>query len=86
MVANNRLARHLHRQFGRAQAAAGRSAWRSPAVIPWKTWIRDLWEESLLNSGQAGRLDLLHEQPASCPACANHECRHRSNPLVTLAI
>jgi probable DNA repair protein len=64
VVANNRLARHLHLQFGRAQAAAGRSAWRSPAVIPWKTWIRDLWEESLLNSGRAGRLDLLHEQPA----------------------
>ena len=64
MVANNRLARHLQLQFGRVQVVAERSAWRSPAVIPWKTWIRDLWEQSLLSGGQAGRLDLLHEQPA----------------------
>ena len=64
MVANNRLARQLQLQFGRAQVAAKRSAWPSPAVIPWKPWIRDLWEQSLLSGGQAGRLDLLHEQAA----------------------
>ena len=64
MAANNRLARHLHLQFGRAQAAAGRRAWRSPAIIPWKAWIRDLWEDSLVNGGQAGQLDLLQDQQA----------------------
>jgi probable DNA repair protein len=64
VVANNRLARHLQLQFGRAQLVAKRSAWRSPAIIPWKTWIRDLWEQSMLSSGQAGRLDLLHDQAA----------------------
>lgn len=64
VAANNRLARHLHLKFGEAQIAAGRRAWRSPAIIPWKAWIRDLWKESLLNSGQAGQLDLLQEQQA----------------------
>ena len=64
VAANNRLARHLHLQFGEAQIAAGRRGWLSPAVIPWKAWIRDLWEESLVNGGRAGQLDLLQEQQA----------------------
>jgi len=36
---NRRLARDLARRFGRAQAAAGRDAWRSADILPWEAWV-----------------------------------------------
>jgi probable DNA repair protein len=36
---NRRLARDLARRFDRAQAAAGRSAWRSADILSWEAWI-----------------------------------------------
>jgi len=36
---NRRLARDLTRRFDRAQADAGRIAWRSADILPWEAWV-----------------------------------------------
>ena len=40
---NRRLARVLHREFDLAQRAAGRSAWRTPTILPYPVWLEMLW-------------------------------------------
>jgi ATP-dependent helicase/nuclease subunit B len=50
---SNRLARHLHREFDRAQRAAGRRSWPTPSILPYPTWLETLWERF----ADAGRND-----------------------------
>jgi probable DNA repair protein len=42
---NRRLARFLHREVDVAQRAAGRTAWPTPVILPYPTWLETLWNE-----------------------------------------
>lgn len=42
VTASRRLARQLHQEHGRQQAAAGKSAWRTPAISSWQDWLKSL--------------------------------------------
>lgn len=61
VTANNRLARSVALAFNRAQAAAGRTAWPSPAAIAWNDWLSRLWSESAVAGGEAGSRVLLDD-------------------------
>ncbi len=56
-----RLARSLSQQFGSAQLTAGRSAWPTPAILPWSAFVRQLWEARARDS-QAPPLTPVQEQ------------------------
>ena len=56
-----RLARSLSQQFGSAQLAAGRSAWPTPAILPWSAFVRRLWEACARDS-QAPPLTPVQEK------------------------
>ena len=43
--ATARLARQLQHEYGARQLAEGRTAWTTPAILPWKAFVRRLWEE-----------------------------------------
>jgi probable DNA repair protein len=42
---NRRLARDLNRRFAETQIAEGRTAWPSPDVLPWGSWLERTFEE-----------------------------------------
>ncbi|MDQ2964122.1 MAG: PD-(D/E)XK nuclease family protein [Pseudomonadota bacterium] len=45
---NRRLARFLHREFDVAQRSAGRTAWPTPTILPYPSWLASLWDEAIL--------------------------------------
>lgn len=61
VTANNRLARDLRAAYGRRMLAAGRQAWRTPRILPWSAWLRNLVEGAALSAS----LPLRLEAPAS---------------------
>ncbi len=46
VTASQRLARQLQADFGRRMQQAGRSAWASPDILPWKAWIERYWDNT----------------------------------------
>ncbi|HEX5235976.1 MAG TPA: PD-(D/E)XK nuclease family protein [Silvibacterium sp.] len=46
LTANARAARWLRREYALEQRRAGRSAWASPPIEDWETWVRGRWEMS----------------------------------------
>ncbi len=44
VTATQRLARRLGETYARAQAAAGRECWPTPAILPWTAWVGAAWE------------------------------------------
>jgi hypothetical protein len=42
---NRRLARALLRAFDAEQLASGRTAWPTPSILPYQTWLTSLWEQ-----------------------------------------
>jgi ATP-dependent helicase/nuclease subunit B len=40
-----RAARRLHFDFARRQAAQGRQAWSTPAILDWQSWLHQLWQD-----------------------------------------
>jgi len=46
VTASQRLARQLQADFGRRMQQAGRSAWASPDILPWKAWIERYWDST----------------------------------------
>ena len=62
LTASRRLAYALRLGFAQTAQASGKTAWRSPQVLPWSTWLREQWLEwrrlgdpplQLLNGAQA---------------------------------
>jgi hypothetical protein len=62
VAANRRLARYLLKHFERQQMQAGRTAWPTPEINSWPSWVEHLWDESRFTDGGASRLTLLSEQ------------------------
>jgi probable DNA repair protein len=56
---NRRLARFLHREFDVAQRAAGRSAWPTPTILPYPSWLESSWDEAILADTVTGAALLL---------------------------
>lgn len=46
VTAGARLAGFLFHEFGRRMAARGLSAWESPRILPWSTWLGEWWTEA----------------------------------------
>jgi ATP-dependent helicase/nuclease subunit B len=44
---NRRLARALRHAFDAEQLASGLSAWPTPSILPYQTWLATLWEQSV---------------------------------------
>jgi probable DNA repair protein len=42
---NRRLARALLHAFDAEQSASGLTAWRTPSILPYQTWLTTLWEQ-----------------------------------------
>jgi ATP-dependent helicase/nuclease subunit B len=42
---NRRLARALLHAFDAEQSASGRTAWPTPSILPYQTWLTTLWEQ-----------------------------------------
>ncbi len=64
VTANNRLARSIELEFNRRQASAGRGAWPTPCIVPWRVWLERLWWTSFDAAGEAGRHTLLSDAQA----------------------
>ncbi len=44
LTANERAARSVCADFDRARRAEGRSAWTTPSVFAWESWVREQWQ------------------------------------------
>ncbi len=45
LTPNRRLARALRERFAQRQRAAGFEVWETPRILPWETFLRELWEQ-----------------------------------------
>ena len=45
LTPNRRLARALRDRFAQRQRAAGHEVWETPRILPWETFLRELWEQ-----------------------------------------
>jgi probable DNA repair protein len=60
VTASERAARSLTAQFHRARRAEGLTAWPTPNIQDWKTFVRTVWDERALDGRMV--LDPLQEQ------------------------
>src|ERR1700692_4695272 len=47
VTVNTRLARRLRREFDREREAEGTGFWEAPDILPWRAWVRRLWDEEV---------------------------------------
>ncbi|MDP6675724.1 MAG: PD-(D/E)XK nuclease family protein [Gammaproteobacteria bacterium] len=64
MTATSGLAQHWTWRCNEAARRAGEQAWPTPDILSLNAWQERLWEQSLLASGAAGRLQLLSRRQA----------------------
>ncbi len=62
ITANRRLARVLADEFAASQRAAGRKAWRSPALFTWQDWLADLLANATHQEGLPTRINAQQSQ------------------------
>ena len=62
VTANRRLARVLAEDFAKQQIAAGRSAWRSPAIRSWQDWLAELFAAAELSQPLPTRINAHHSR------------------------
>jgi hypothetical protein len=62
LTGNARLSRSLHAEYARSLLAAGREAWRTPALMPYSAWLQQAWAEAALHSERASLRLLSAEQ------------------------
>lgn len=58
VTSTQRLSRHLRFQYAKYQLAAGRTAWKTPDILPWTAWCRRTGQSVLFSSGV--KLSLLN--------------------------
>ena len=56
LTASRRLAHALRLAYARHAQEQGRSAWRTPQVLPWTTWLRNEWREARVGASSTQRL------------------------------
>jgi ATP-dependent helicase/nuclease subunit B len=61
VTVNTRLARRLRRELDREREGAGTQFWESPDILPWRAWLKRLWED-LVYSGRENRVLLSASQ------------------------
>lgn len=52
ITANQRLARFITQEYDLAKKAQGETFWRTPKVVSWENWVKQLWHQ-LLTEGHA---------------------------------
>lgn len=45
LTGNARAARRLQLDYGRRQTALNHTAWTTPPICDWRTWLHDLWQQ-----------------------------------------
>jgi probable DNA repair protein len=63
LTASARLSRALLAEYESHRSAAGATAWATPALLPWQSWLKQCWEEALLTL-PAGLPGLLNAHQA----------------------
>ncbi len=83
VAASDRAARALRSAFNRARQAEGFRAWAAPAILDWKTFVREQWverahdERLLLSAAQEETLWYEIVPRDRCPAAILDGPRHR---------
>ena len=64
LTANQRLSRTLRQAYDELQCASGRTAWPSPSILPFSTWLDTQWLNALLAGAvaPATRFSLAQEE------------------------
>jgi RecB family exonuclease len=60
LAASERAARAILAEYHTAQRDSGQTAWKTPAILSWETWLRDQWQPR--NTAGAMLLNPLQEQ------------------------
>ncbi len=48
-----RAARALRQQYNRQQQAAGHHGWRTPQILAWEPWLKNLWDAAILRGAES---------------------------------
>ncbi len=64
VTANNRLARFLSHQYAEHQLKNNITAWETPKILPWQSWLKEYWEEQQFAKQDA--LKLLSNNQQRC--------------------
>lgn len=62
VTATRRLSGVTRQLFDGSAAASGIEVWRSPVLLPWRQWIRDLWEAGVLSGAIESAPQLLTQE------------------------
>ena len=81
VTASGRLSRALATEFGRQQIAAGKTAWRSPAISSWQDWLGECLADAAALDDQPTRIN-SHQSQLLWERCL---ARETSDPLLNLA-
>ena len=50
ITSNTRAARNLKLAYSEEQIASGRAAWSTPEILPWSSWLHQLWGEHIFRA------------------------------------
>ena len=59
VTGTSRLQRRLRFRYGQWRRQEQSAVWRRPAIASFDQWLKELWEQSLVRGGEAGRYALL---------------------------
>jgi len=82
LTANRRLARVLAGEFGKQQVAAGKTAWRSPAISSWQDWLGELLSTAEQQQSLPTRIN-GHQSRVLWERCLRREI---SDPLLNIGL
>lgn len=49
VTGNNRLAVHTRQCYEKSAMAKGREVWPTPQILPWTTWLQNVWEDAVVS-------------------------------------
>ncbi len=49
VTGNNRLAAHTRQCYEKSAMAQGREVWPTPQILPWITWLQNVWEDAVVS-------------------------------------
>lgn len=49
VTGNNRLAAHTRQCYEKSAMAKGREVWPTPHILPWTTWLQNIWEDAVVS-------------------------------------
>ena len=59
VTGTSRLQRRLRFRYGEWRRKAQETVWQRPVIVSFEQWLKELWEQSMIRGGEAGRCALL---------------------------